>query len=300
VNNYLLKPMIFRLAISNDYNRFRLEFWHAVSVNGLMMFSQYSPTEDHKLNSLLKDLVSGMQIILKVKLLGAYLGGSFAHGGWDHDSDVDFDVVIESDLTDTEISALTVHHTKIYDMGSYWGKHLEGAYFPKDILQNLDRTDQAIWYLDNGSLTFERSIHDNTLVNRWVLREHGLILVGPPPRTWIPPIPDEKLMAEVRQTMQDWGNEILQGGYPLDNRWAQTFAVLMYCRMLHTLVTGEVQSKPAGAAWAKVTLDRTWTALIDDAISARPDQYTKISHPSDPEKIKLTKAFIGYALSEMG
>ena len=264
------------------------------------MFLQYSPTQDHQLNSLLKDLVTGMQTILKAKFLGAYLGGSFAHGGWDHDSDVDFDVVIESDLTDTEIIELTVLHAKIYEMGSYWGKHLEGAYFPKDILQNLDWTDQAIWYLDNGSLTFERSIHDNTLVNRWVLREHGLVLAGPPPRTWIPPIPDEKLKAEVRQTMQDWGNEILQGGYPLDNRWAQTFAVLMYCRMLHTLATGEVQSKPAGAAWAKVMLDRAWTALIDDAMSARPGQYTKISHPSDPEKVKLTKAFIAYALSEVG
>jgi predicted nucleotidyltransferase len=90
------------------------------------------------LNSLLKDLVSGMQIILKAKFLGAYLGGSFAHGGWDNDSDVDFDVVIESDLTDTEIIELTVNHTKIYEMGSYWGRHLEGAYFPKDILQNLE------------------------------------------------------------------------------------------------------------------------------------------------------------------
>jgi hypothetical protein len=30
LNNYLLKPMIFRLATSNDYNRFTLEFWLAV------------------------------------------------------------------------------------------------------------------------------------------------------------------------------------------------------------------------------------------------------------------------------
>jgi predicted nucleotidyltransferase len=277
-----------------------LEFWRAVSVNGLMMFSQYSPTQDYELNSLLKDLVSGMQIILKAKFLGAYLGGSFAHGGWDHDSDVDFDVVIESDLIDTELADLAVHHAKIYDMGSYWGRHLEGAYFPKDILGDLESTDQAVWYLDNGSLTFERSIHDNTLVNRWVLREHGIILAGPPPKTWIPLIPVEKMQAEVRQTMRDWGNEILQGSYPLDNRWAQTFVVLMYCRMLHTLATGAVQSKPAGATWAKVTVGRTWTDLIDDAISARSGQYTKISHPSDPEKVKLTKAFIAYALSEVG
>jgi hypothetical protein len=270
-----------------------------MSRNGLILFSRFSPTQDLELNNLLHELVSGMQSILMEKFLGAYLGGSFAHGGWDNDSDVDFDVVLEFDLTDNELTQLEMHHTRIYNSGSYWGRHLEGAYFPRDILKNLESTDQAIWYLDNGSLTFERSIHDNTFVNRWVLREHGLILAGPPPRRWIPPIPDEKLKAEVRQTMHDWGNEILHGDYSLDNRWAQTFAVLMYCRMLHTLAIGKVRSKPAGAAWAKANLDPTWVSLIDDALSARPGQYTKISHPSDPDKVRSTKAFIAYALNEV-
>jgi hypothetical protein len=260
----------------------------------------FNPTQDLELNNMLHELVSGMQSILMEKFLGAYIGGSFSHGGWDNDSDVDFDVVIESDLTDTEIIELSVHHAKIYEMGSYWGRHLEGAYFPRDILCNLESTDQDVWYLDNGSLTFVRSTHDNTLVNRWVLREHGLILAGPPPRTWIPPIPVEKLKAEARQTMHDWGKEIFQGSYPLNNRWAQTFAVLMYCRMLHTLAIGKVRSKPAGAAWAQATLDPIWVSLIDDALSARPGQYTKTSHPADPEMVKLTKAFIAYALSEAG
>lgn len=253
-------------------------------------------TQVKELNSLLFALVAGMQSILANTFMGAYLGGSFAHGGWDAHSDVDFDVVISSDLTSIELAKLTTLHTRLYEWGSYWAQHLEGAYFSKDILVNVDDTNQPIWYLDNGSLNFERSVHDNTLVNRWVLREHGVILAGPEPRTWIPMIPEEKLKAEVRQTMVDWGDEIIHGLYSIDNRWAQTFAVLSYCRMMHTLVTGRVNSKPSGADWAKQTLDHAWIDLIDDALSAMPDQYVKVATPSDPEKVRLTMNFIAYSL----
>jgi predicted nucleotidyltransferase len=260
------------------------------------MSSLFSPTQNPELNIVLDALVTGIKAILGEKFLGAYLGGSFAHGGWDADSDVDFDVVIESNLTPNELADLKVHHARVYARESYWTRHLEGAYFPVDILSDLDNTDQPIWYLDNGSLNFELSLHDNTLVNRWVLREKGIILVGPDPKMWIPPIPGELLKGEIRQTMVDWWAEIIEGSYKLDNRWAQTFAVLMYCRMLHSLATGEVRSKPMGAAWAKTALDPIWRALIDDALSARPNQYEKYYLPADPEKVRLTHAFIAYAV----
>jgi predicted nucleotidyltransferase len=259
-----------------------------------------TPTRSQVLNGVLESLVVGIQNILAENFLGAYLGGSFAHGGWDQDSDVDFAVVVVCDLTPRELAELEVHHAQIFNLGSYWARHLEGAYFPVDILSDLDRTDILLWYLDNGSLTFERSLHDNTLVNRWVLREHGVILAGPDPKIWIPSIPEDRLRAEVRQTMILWGNEILTGMYSLENRWAQTFAVLMYCRMAHTLTTGRVESKPAGADWAKETLDPVWKDLIEDALHARPDQYQKISLPSDPEKVRLTKAFIVSTLDRFG
>jgi hypothetical protein len=254
------------------------------------------PTPDKVLNQILSSFVNGMQAVLNENFLGAYLGGSFAHGGWDAYSDVDFDVVIERDLYPAELEALKVLHARVYIIDSYWAKHFEGAYFPKEILGSLVRTNEPVWYLDNGSLNFERSTHDNTLVVRWVLREHGITLAGPPPQTWIPHVPEDMLKAEVRVTMQDWGEEILGDDYQLNNRWAQAFAVLSYCRMLQTLATGKVKHKPAGAAWAKENLAPTWHGLIDDALSARPNQYQKYYQPSDPVKVKRTKSFIQYAL----
>ncbi|MFN2302247.1 MAG: aminoglycoside adenylyltransferase domain-containing protein [Anaerolineales bacterium] len=249
-----------------------------------------------ELEEILVPLTNGMQDILSDKFLGAYLGGSFAHGGWDEYSDVDFNVVIASDLTPYERDTLKVLHARIFIIDSYWARHLEGAYFPREILGDLTRTDEPLWYLDNGSLNFERSTHDNTLVNRWVLRERGVILAGPPPKTWIPEIPTSILKAEVFQTMRHWGQEILEGRFVLDNGWVQAFAVLSYCRMLQTLDKGEINSKPAGVHWAKANLNSTWFGLIDNALAERPDQYEKYYSPSDPDKVKETLAFIRYCL----
>jgi len=254
------------------------------------------PNQEFK--TVLKTLVNNIRLVLGGDFLGAYLGGSFAHGGWDAYSDVDFNIVIEKDLHPSDLEPLRIVHARIFTMDCYYARHLEGSYFPREILEDLGRTDEPLWYLDNGSLNFERSIHDNTLVNRWVLRECGLSLAGPDPKTWIPPVPEDRLKTEILNTMRDWGGEIFKGEYKIDNRWAQAFAVLMYCRMLNSLATGEVHSKPAGAVWAKEALDPKWQALVEDTLAARTDQYAKVYQPADPEKVQKTLAFIRYALEE--
>jgi hypothetical protein len=257
-------------------------------------------TPDNSLNLILMQLVTGGRDVLGEKMIGAYLGGSFAHGGWDAYSDVDFNVVIREDLTPAEREALKVEHARIFTIDHYYARHLEGAYFPADILADLDRTDEPLWYLDNGSLNFEQSTHDNTLVNRWVLRERGVVLDGPAPQTLIPPIPTARLKAEVRETMRTWGGEIVSGAYPIRSRFWQCFVVLMFCRMRQSLTTGEIGSKTAGAAWAKQTLDLEWVPLIDDALSARERQYEKIYEVADPEKVDRTIAFVCQALASAG
>lgn len=253
-------------------------------------------TTDETLNGILAELVTGWKAILGENFLGAYLGGSFAHGGWQDYSDVDFNVVIRHDPDFPTRESLKALHAGIFTQETYYARHLEGSYIPVDILADLDRTNEPVWYLDNGSLNFERSTHDNTLVNRWVLRERGVVLAGPHPSTWISSIPPERLKTEVWGTMTGWAAEIRSGKARIDNRFYQAFAVLMYCRMLHTLVSGEVQGKPAGAAWGLANLDPQWHPLIEDALSSRPHQHDMVWIPADPEKLVETYAFLDYVL----
>ncbi len=97
--------------------------------------------------------------------------------------------------------------------------------------------------------------------------------------------------------MCDWGQQILAEPEPYNNRFYQTYIVLNYCRMLHDLRTGRVGSKRAGAEWARVILDKSWTGLIDRAWNRRPGSSTR--QPADPADFKRTLEFVGYMIQQV-
>jgi hypothetical protein len=227
------------------------------------------------------------------------LQGSFAIGDWDNDSDVDFTIVIENDISDTDLQALQIMHARIYSLESEWAKHLEGSYFPKNIIKSGNYGNKGLWYLNNTFDKLALSNHDNTLVIRWVVREHGITLAGIPAKELIDFVPADDLRKEILSTMREWGNEIISGQWKMENKWAQPFVVLMYCRMLHSLNTGRIASKLSGAQWAKNTLDNRWTGLIQRAWDERPNPSLKVLQPAEASEVENTIEFVRFAL-ELG
>lgn len=256
------------------------------------------PTPDPELNALLNELVTGIQSILGKNFIAAYLQGSFAVGDWDAHSDVDFLVATDHEVAEADVPALQELHVKLYAQKSAWAQHLEGSYFPKDLLKQGDPAKTPILYLDNGSTQFEKSNHDNSLVVRWVVRERGIPLFGPDAKELIDLISANALRDEVRGVMRQWGEDILTGHWQVKNRWAQPFAVLSYCRMLHTLETGQIASKRAGAEWAQTALESGWQDVIQRAWDERPDPWAKVHQAADPKDIENALAFILYALGQ--
>ena len=143
-----------------------------------MFLPNLSPTLYPELNTVLQDLIDSVQVILNNTFVGAYLIGSFAVGDFDLDSDVDFIVVTEAELADYEVQALQEMHERIFRGDSTWAQHLEGSYFPKDILRDDIHSNRELWFLDNGDSSLTLSPHCNTILVRWVLREHGIVLIG--------------------------------------------------------------------------------------------------------------------------
>ncbi len=244
-----------------------------------------------ELNAVLARLVAGVGAALG-DFVAACLQGSFAVGDFDEDSDVDFVVVTEGELTPGEVEALQELHAGIYDLPSPWARHLEGSYFPRDVLARLDRAGEELWYLDHGARALVRSPHCNTVVVRWTVREHGVPLAGESPAALVEPVPASVLEREIRSTISDWGEEILSEPGRYANRFYQSLIVLSYCRMLHSLHTGRVASKRAGADWAKAALDPRWADLIDDAWPARHDPFTSVRTPADPVAFARTLDFV--------
>jgi hypothetical protein len=88
------------------------------------------------------------------------------YDGFDQHSDCDFVIAVERELRDEQVQALQAMHGRICAMKSGWAQHLEGSYFPKEILRDRSRRGERLWYLDNGSRAVSRSDHCNAVVAR--------------------------------------------------------------------------------------------------------------------------------------
>jgi hypothetical protein len=260
--------------------------------------NKINPTPYHDLNFALSEMVDGIQSILGEKMIGAYLQGSFAVGDFDLHSDVDWIVALEDELTTDEVAALQANHRRVYDLPSRWAKHLEGSYFPKAILKSAPEPKVDLWYLDNGSRTLERSDHCNTLVVRWVVRQWGIPMAGPSPETLINPIDVDALRHEIYETMNTWGQQILDKPEVYNNRFYQAYLVLNFARMLRDLIFGQCGSKLAGAEWMIYGAAPQWAGLIERSWARRINPANSVSLPADQADYALTLDFLRYVLEQ--
>jgi len=254
-----------------------------------------------ELPGVLEALIAALKTVLGESLVGVYATGSLAIGDFDRDSDIDLLVVTDEELSQETVDALQARHREIHAMGVYAAQHLEVSYISRRVLGDVDGVGRTpLWYLDNGSTTFERSTHDNTWVVRWTLRERGVRLLGPPPSALLEPVPRDALVAETSATMQVIADEFEKSlGGPLNfwtSRFGQAFTVLTCCRMLQLLHSGAVSSKLAAVRWARQALDSQWSGFIDAAWRNR--QGANIGQPADAQMLARTPEFVQYALGE--
>jgi hypothetical protein len=219
-----------------------------------------------EIDAILAALLSESRALLGDDLFGLYLFGSLTSGGFDEDtSDIDFVVVTRSDPTarQAEVGAL---NRRIQASGSPWAAKLEGSFLPLRVFEDFNPAGTMFptigmggWYgLDHKGI--ERALQ------RSMLREHGIALAGPEPRSFIAPVDPQALKAETLDVLHGWWQSQLDDPERLKRRGYQAYAVLTMCRMLYTLETGDVTSKPAAARWARSRLAERWRGPIDRAL----------------------------------
>lgn len=250
------------------------------------------------LNGVLDELVRRVAQAAGDNFVGAYLQGSFAVGDFDEASDVDFVIALKRDLTEAEMPAFQALHRAIFDLPVRWAQHLEGSYFPLDVLRRAgDGPPIPLAYLDNGARALERHVHCNTRVVRWSLREKGVVLAGPSPTELVDPVEPEALKAEVRALIRSEFPAWLGKPARIDACWLQAFWVTLCCRMLQTLETGVVGSKKAATAWAVARLEPRWHGLAERAWRMGREPLARKLEPADRAEVALTLAFMRHAAS---
>src|SRR5229473_2995417 len=254
--------------------------------------------------SVLQRFVAGVQNALGSNFLGAYLVGSLATGDFDLDSDVDFLILTTAELNDAEVISLQTTHVDLHALGCYPAEHLEGSYASTDLLNQTNLVGvEPFWFVDNGSTSLERSIHDNRWHVRWILRERGITISGPDPKTLLDPVSTGALRSEAAAAIQELKSrfvaEIDRPFGWFNTRFGQSFAVLTCCRMLCTCQSGTVQSKPSGVKWAEQSLDPAWRELIRKAWTERMGVRfgDKVRQPAQTRLLNETAKLIAYAQS---
>jgi hypothetical protein len=265
--------------------------------------SRIPPEPYPELWDVLVNLTDQYQQELAGNLVGIYLVGSLAIGDFDLDSDIDFLVVTGAEITEANRISLEGIQKKIQAMDCYPAKHLEGSFISiTDLQDGSTAGKKSVPYFDNGSTTMEMAVHDNQWHVRWVLREHGITLLGPNPETLLPPIPQDKFLKEIKtellQALKYFEDDINRPLCFSNSRFGQSFFVLTACRMLHSLSTGTVQSKKAGAEWARQFVDPKWRKIIDQAWQERQGVrfMVKIAQRAEPALLRETLEFMKYAV----
>ncbi len=256
-------------------------------------FTNNHPTQFPELNKLLQDLTESVSKILGDNFVGAYLQGSAALGALDMQSDCDFLIVINRPLTSDQEIAIRALHDEIPTRSEHWAHHIEGSYAIKDELRSLDSLGKNWLFNDHGHREMEWSTHCNSEVVRWILREHGVTIVGPSPQDLVDKVEPEALRSKMRENIKTFLSDMLTW-MSFDSPWGQRYAVTTLCRMLYTIEKGEVASKKASLLWAKENLDPKWANLISETIEGRSLGWNH----SDPVKlgsIEQIKAFNEYA-----
>jgi len=222
------------------------------------------------IDALLQDLLARVQAVLGDQFVGMYLHGSLAAGDFEPGrSDIDFVVATTSELSAELVAALRAMHARLTASGGPWASRLEGSYIPRAALRRYDPAHASHPALRvDGS--FDVDHHDSDWVlQRYVLREYGITLAGPPPQALVDPVGPDEMRQAARGILREWWLPQLSDTSRLQSGEYQAYAVLTMCRALYTLQHGAVASKPVAARRAQEELGPPWAALIAEALAWR-------------------------------
>ena len=238
-----------------------------------------SPTPYADVNEILDLLLVNVKEILQDQFVGMYLYGSLSSGDFNSESsDIDF-LVVTQDLPSQEIiTALEVMHNRIWASRLKRAGKLEGAYVPQGLIRRHDPNGMACPTINEGKFLIEK-LGSDWIIQRHVVRESGVVIEGPAPKTLIDFVSPDDIRRAVMGTLSEWWFPMLNDPVWLRNggRGDRAFAVITMCRVLHALEHGTIVSKPRAIEWARLKLGDPWRVLIDQAIAVSQYQAQDLS-----------------------
>jgi predicted nucleotidyltransferase len=254
-----------------------------------MSHKKYTPYDD--VNELLHLLLTNAKEILKDQFVGMYLYGSLSSGDFNPEtSDVDFLVVTKEILPTEIVSELEEMHNKTWATSLKRAGKLEGAYIHQELIRKHDPNGLPCPTINEGKFYLDRPGSD-WIIQRHVVREYGMVLDGPDPKTLIDFVSPEDIRNSIMGVLREWWYPMLENPEWLreNDDGCRSFAVITMCRVLHGLQHGTITSKPKAVQWARAKVFSGWHPLIDDAVAVSNHQERKIDLEETLGFIQYTK-----------
>jgi predicted nucleotidyltransferase len=237
-----------------------------------MSTKQFTPHQE--VNSVLTILLKNVKETLREQFVGMYLYGSLASGDFDPtSSDIDFVVITKDILSDELISKLEALHEHIWSGGSKWALKLEGSYVSKSLIRRHNLDGHPCPTVNEGKFFVDRRGSD-WIIQRHVIREYGVVLEGPDPKSLIDLVTPDEIRQSVLGVLSEWWFPMLDHPNWLSDRGCEyhAYAVITMCRSLHALQHGTIVSKPIAANWAQVEFGE-WSSLIQKALISQHEKH---------------------------
>jgi hypothetical protein len=248
------------------------------------------PTPYADVNEALRELLMQAQAILGSHCVGMYLSGSLALGDFNpHSSDIDLVIVTDAPLSDDLFAALQEMHARFAAGGSPWAAKLEVVYIPAQALRRDAPTGAKYPVLEKCRALTMDYLESGWSVQCYTLREHGLAVAGPEPRTLVDSVDPNGMRRAGSAIAGMWLEQARTDPSWLAwlrRRENQAFVVLTLCRLLYTLESGAVASKPGAARWAQQALGPRWAGLIERALAGQ-QECTEIPDSDADETVAL-------------
>lgn len=223
-------------------------------------------TAIEEVNDMIELLVTEIKKVLDDQIVGMYLHGSLALGDFNpNSSDIDFFVVTDSMLSRDIVDSLEKMHNRINTCNNKWVDYLDVSYVPKGLLNSKEPPVEPRPYV-SGRNFYLAEYGNEWILERFVIREYGIVIYGPSPETLICPISSTELQDASLEILNEWWAPMLVNTSRLQDSTYQVYGILTMCRILYMFKHGTLVSKKAAAEWGQSTLNQRWGVLIRKAL----------------------------------
>lgn len=159
-----------------------------------------------------------------------------------------------------------------YSESNSWTQRLQLLILLKHELLKMNGVG---WLYQFGRL--RRSGSDGNSIIWMNVLETGRVLFGPRPHSFVPKITRSMLNRSLAREVGYLQDELIDKP---DSKWRdvpfyRAYAVLTLCRILYSLSTGGVVSKPRAARWALRTLPASYQAIVRQALEDNKTKSTR-------------------------